>query len=61
MNAVLVNGGSISHHHGIGMLRSKWVGKELGDAVKIVKLIKNALDPNSVMNTKSGMFFPDNL
>ncbi|MFP3304879.1 MAG: FAD-linked oxidase C-terminal domain-containing protein [Vulcanisaeta sp.] len=51
----------MSHHHGIGMLRSKWVGKELGDAVKIVKLIKNALDPKSVMNTKSGMFFPDNL
>jgi alkyldihydroxyacetonephosphate synthase len=61
MNAVLVNGGSISHHHGIGMLRSKWIDKELGDAVKIVKLIKNTLDPNSVMNTKSGMFFPDNL
>jgi len=58
MRAVLANGGSISHHHGVGILRSKWIGEELGDAAKIIRLIKSALDVNNIMNTKSAMFFP---
>ncbi len=42
--------GSISHHHGIGLIRSKWLSKELGDRFNLLKKIKHAIDPNNIMN-----------
>jgi len=57
MEATLRNGGSISHHHGIGILRSRWINEELGEAINI-RNIKDSLDQDEVMNARRGMFFP---
>ncbi|MHA1264176.1 MAG: FAD-binding oxidoreductase [Candidatus Helarchaeota archaeon] len=51
MEACLKNGGSISHHHGIGIFRGKYMEQELGSGTfQILKGIKNLLDPNNIMN-----------
>ncbi len=59
METALRDGGSISHHHGIGIVRSRWLRHELGNALSILRAVKTALDSKGVLNTKSGMFFPD--
>jgi alkyldihydroxyacetonephosphate synthase len=50
MATCLENGGSISHHHGIGRLRARWLPEELGDSFEVLKAIKEALDPHCIMN-----------
>jgi alkyldihydroxyacetonephosphate synthase len=51
MEATLKNNGSISHHHGVGFWRMQYMKQELGTSgVKLLKSIKNALDPNSILN-----------
>ncbi|MGC9180429.1 MAG: FAD-binding oxidoreductase [Vulcanisaeta sp.] len=59
MEVTLRNGGSISHHHGVGIVRSKWLKYELGNALNVLRSIKKALDDKGVLNTKNGMFFTD--
>lgn len=49
-------GGSISHHHGIGIARSRWLESELGSGMAVLARIKEALDPQGIMNPgKLGM------
>jgi alkyldihydroxyacetonephosphate synthase len=50
MRACIKAGGTISHHHGIGYLRSKWLKQELGEGHNLLQSIKNAIDPNQIMN-----------
>lgn len=46
---IILSGGSISHHHGIGKTKMKWYKKSVSDVgVKMFKSIKNELDPNNV-------------
>ncbi len=59
MSVAARDGATISHHHGIGMLRSRSMGEELGGAISIIKSIKDALDPWGILNSRRGMFFPD--
>lgn len=56
MDATLANGGTISHHHGIGKVRLPWVSRELGSALPLLKSIKQALDPKGTLNP--GTLFP---
>ncbi len=43
-------GGSIGHHHGVGIQRWKWIGLEYGNnGIKLMSAIKKALDPNGVV------------
>jgi alkyldihydroxyacetonephosphate synthase len=46
----LRGGGSIVHHHGIGKARSPWTRAEYGTSYYILETIKNAFDPNGIMN-----------
>jgi len=56
MDACLKEGGSISHHHGIGLMRAKWLKEEMGTRFKMLEKIKKAIDPNGIMNPgKMGM------
>lgn len=56
MQASLACGGSISHHHGIGIARSRWMESEHGAGLVVLRRIKQALDPNGIMNPgKLGM------
>lgn len=50
MKTCIENNGSISHHHGIGMMRSKWLSKEMGNRFTMLSSIKDALDPHHIMN-----------
>lgn len=51
VETILQNGGSLSHHHGIGRTLSGWLPKVLGDNnFNLMKAIKNHLDPCGIMN-----------
>jgi len=50
MKTTLENGGSISHHHGVGRQRRSWLKNELGPAFNLLKKVKTALDDKGVMN-----------
>jgi alkyldihydroxyacetonephosphate synthase len=50
MRSCLDAGGSISHHHGIGIMRTPWLAEELGKSYAILKRVKHLLDPHNIMN-----------
>lgn len=51
MGAVTGAGGTISHHHGIGLLRARFMRRELGETgVEVLAAVKAALDPNGILN-----------
>ncbi len=50
VKAVLEEGGSIGHHHGVGINRAHWMDKEWGSAMKTIRDIKQLLDPNNILN-----------
>jgi alkyldihydroxyacetonephosphate synthase len=50
MKSCVSAGGSISHHHGIGIMRASWLPEELKESFNVLKSIKKTLDPNSIMN-----------
>ncbi len=43
-------GGALSHHHGIGFLKAKWMQSEQGGASPLLSAIKRAIDPKGIMN-----------
>ncbi len=44
-------GGTLTHHHGVGRLKSRFLAEELGQTgVDALKKIKAALDPGQIMN-----------
>lgn len=49
-------GGSMCHHHGIGKYRSEWTLMEHGTAYYMLEKLKQAFDPNGIMNY--GTIFP---
>ena len=48
--AVLAAGGALSHHHGVGLNRSRFVAEALGPAFEVLVATKAALDPNGILN-----------
>lgn len=48
--AVLANGGNLSHHHGIGLNRARFMQEAHGEALGTLVAIKDALDPNGILN-----------
>ncbi len=50
IKAVLDGGGSIAHHHGIGINRSHWMEDEWGNSMKVMRDLKKLLDPNNILN-----------
>lgn len=57
INTTLAMGGTISHHHGVGLNRGRFLKEELGEAgFSLLRQIKKALDPEDIMNPgKLGM------
>lgn len=43
-------GGSMCHHHGIGKFRNEWTKDEHGSAYYMLEKLKEAFDPNGIMN-----------
>ena len=50
MRTTLAAGGSISHHHGIGLVRARHLPDALGPGFEVLKSLKAALDPAGVLN-----------
>ena len=50
MATCLAAGGSISHHHGIGRMKSQWLEREMGGWMEVLRAVKRAVDPNGIMN-----------
>ena len=50
LDTVVAHGGSISHHHGVGMLKAKWMGPTLGAQMGMAQALKDKLDPDGLMN-----------
>jgi alkyldihydroxyacetonephosphate synthase len=48
--AVLGAGGALSHHHGVGLNRARFVSEALGDGFGVLQSVKDALDPNGILN-----------
>jgi alkyldihydroxyacetonephosphate synthase len=49
-HAALASGASLSHHHGVGLNRSRFVADALGPAGAVLAKLKGALDPKGVLN-----------
>lgn len=43
-------GGTISHHHGVGMLKASHMAAEHREAMSILRGLKRALDPDGILN-----------
>ena len=43
-------GGTISHHHGVGMLKGEFMSAEHRDAITLLRALKRTLDPDGIMN-----------
>lgn len=48
--AVLEHGGALSHHHGVGLNRGRFMRQALGSAFDVFAATKTALDPNGILN-----------
>jgi len=46
----LAHGGAISHHHGVGLNRDRFMAAALGSGFGVLAAMKNALDPNGILN-----------
>jgi alkyldihydroxyacetonephosphate synthase len=50
MRISIEQGAAISHHHGIGLARQGYLRQELGVGFEVLEKIKNALDPQGILN-----------
>ena len=48
--ATEVAGGAISHHHGIGLNRARFLPGALGSGFPVLAALKQALDPDGILN-----------
>jgi alkyldihydroxyacetonephosphate synthase len=46
----LARGGALSHHHGVGLNRGRFMRQALGDGFDVLVSLKDALDPNGILN-----------
>jgi alkyldihydroxyacetonephosphate synthase len=57
-DAIIANGGTISHHHGIGEDHLPWMAAEKGSlGIDVLRAVKMALDPKGMLNP--GKLIPD--
>ncbi len=43
-------GGSIAHHHGVGLFRNKWLHTELNTGMEMLQILKDGIDPHNLLN-----------
>jgi alkyldihydroxyacetonephosphate synthase len=57
--AVLAAGGNLSHHHGIGLNRARFMAESMGSSLGVLQAVKDALDPHGILNPgKLGLSSP---
>ncbi|MBI2391878.1 MAG: FAD-binding oxidoreductase [Deltaproteobacteria bacterium] len=51
ISKIVENGGSVSHHHGVGRLFAPWIERHLGkEQMAVLRALKRHFDPNDIMN-----------
>lgn len=56
--AILDNGGSLSHHHGIGKVRQKFLTQvQSENSIHVLRQTKKAIDPNNIFGIQNGVFY----
>jgi alkyldihydroxyacetonephosphate synthase len=50
MDTAIKLGASLSHHHGIGNIRQRWISKEMLGYYTLFKDLKSFFDPRNIMN-----------
>ena len=54
---IIANGGSISHHHGVGKLRKDFIPDTLSKgSIDLIKDIKSSQDPKNIFGIKNNIF-----
>ncbi len=48
--AALSAGATVSHHHGVGLLKAAQLQQELGEGRRMLQALKRAFDPDGIMN-----------
>jgi len=55
---ILDNGGTLSHHHGLGKLRSSFVPQIYSQGyIDSLIAMKKAIDPSNTFGVRNGVFF----
>jgi len=58
-DATLAHGAAISHHHGIGLNRSRFLPRALGSGFEVLRGLKESFDPKGILNPgKFGLASP---
>ena len=56
-NEIMASGGSLSHHHGVGKIRKKWLPSILTDSsIQVLRSVKSTIDPQNIMATGNLVF-----
>ncbi|XP_075685625.1 alkyldihydroxyacetonephosphate synthase, peroxisomal isoform X1 [Rhinoderma darwinii] len=51
---ILANGGSLSHHHGVGKLRKQWLKDSISHVgIGMLQSVKNFVDPNNIFGNRN--------
>jgi len=50
MEAVIGSGATVTHHHGVGMHKAEYMKRELGRLSVVYQQLKDAMDPNNILN-----------
>src|SRR5665213_2718334 len=53
MTAALGLGATISHHHGTGQARARWVADEMGGWMRVWRAVKEGIDPTRTLNPRA--------
>lgn len=54
---IMENGGSISHHHGVGKLRKDFMAETLSESsINLIKKVKEAHDPENIFGIRNNVF-----
>jgi len=55
-DCIVENGGTLSHHHGVGYEHAAWLARENGAVgMAVLRALKNFCDPTNVMNPGKGL------
>lgn len=50
VEACMTVGGTISHHHGIGLSKAKYMAEEHGQVMRVYQALKHEMDPAGILN-----------
>jgi alkyldihydroxyacetonephosphate synthase len=53
MSAAMELGATISHHHGVGQVRARWIADDMGGWMKVWRAVKEGIDPQAIMNPRA--------